>query len=153
MANACISVYAENFGSPETKVTAGKHTILIDEPKLFGGSDLAPSPVEVLLASIAGCICAIGQWQASQMGYHLNFIGIKIKGVIDSDAFFGKSFINRSGFQTIEIEISAEGDWSETEKSAWLIAVQDRCPVLDNIMNKTEVKIILTENSGDKKNE
>jgi putative redox protein len=34
----------------------GRHTILTDEPESLGGSDLAPTPQELLPAALAACI-------------------------------------------------------------------------------------------------
>ena len=51
---ATLSVHATAANSPRTEIKAGRHTILIDEPPLFGGNDEAPSPVETLLAARGG---------------------------------------------------------------------------------------------------
>jgi len=142
MTMATISIKAESTDTPTTEVHIGKHKILIDEPALFGGNDLAPSPVEFLLASIAGCISAIGHWQASQMGIRIEHLVTHISGQINSDAFFGKSYEKRCGFQKIEIQIKADAFWSEEEKAVWLDAVMKRCPVIDNISNQTIVEFL-----------
>ena len=38
-----------------TRVTAGAHEIVIDEPKSRGGTDMAPTPLETMIASLIGC--------------------------------------------------------------------------------------------------
>lgn len=38
-----------------THVKAGNHEIVIDEPVSRGGTDMAPTPLETLLASLIGC--------------------------------------------------------------------------------------------------
>jgi putative redox protein len=35
--------------------TAGRHTLVVDEPTSRGGADAGPSPYEVLLASLGAC--------------------------------------------------------------------------------------------------
>ena len=141
MAQKILSLCAESFGTPETRITIDGHEIIIDEPKAFGGSDLAPSPVAFLLASIAGCISAIGYWKAHEMGLKLDYLGIKVDGSIDSAGFFGESSDIRSGFSAIEIKIDLTANWSQEDKEIWLEAVKRRCPVVDNIANETEIKI------------
>ena len=58
---AVINVTAQAADSTRTYIKTGNHNIIIDEPPAFGGEDTAPSPVAMLLASLAGCINAIGQ--------------------------------------------------------------------------------------------
>lgn len=64
---AVINVTAEASDSTRTYIKTGGHSIVIDEPPLFGGEDTAPSPVAMFLASLAGCINAIGQWVSKEM--------------------------------------------------------------------------------------
>ena len=44
---AVINVTAEASDSTRTYIKTGGHSIVIDEPPLFGGEDTAPSPVAV----------------------------------------------------------------------------------------------------------
>jgi len=53
---ATLSVHASAKNSTRTEIRAGRHTVLIDEPPFFGGADEAPSPVETLLAALAGAL-------------------------------------------------------------------------------------------------
>ena len=68
---AIINVTAEAGNSTKTYIKTGGHTVVIDEPPAFGGEDTAPSPVAMLLASLAGCINAIGQWVAGEMNFSI----------------------------------------------------------------------------------
>ena len=85
---AVISVKAEAENSTVTYIDAGGHRVIIDEPPAFGGEDTAPSPVAMLLASVAGCINAIGQWTAKEMGFTIEKLDIQVDGDVDATAFF-----------------------------------------------------------------
>lgn len=136
---AVISLKAEAGNSTKTYIETGGHHIIIDEPPAFGGEDTAPSPVAMLLASIAGCINAIGQWTAKEMGFEIQKLEISIDGDGDATAFFTGNMEKRAGFSKIDVNISLKADITEEQKNIWLKNVIERCPVTDNVMNKTDV--------------
>lgn len=138
---AVISVRASAKDSPETRIQMRKFELVIDEPQDFGGNDLAPSPVEVFLASLAGCINAIGQWVAHERGMCLRGMQIKLDGVIDSDRFFGKPTNKRAGFESISALIRVDTDAGNEELREWIEQIYKRCPVIDNICNPTAFQI------------
>ena len=50
-----MAVSAECPTHARTSARAGKHKIVIDEPAARGGSDLGPTPIETMIASLLGC--------------------------------------------------------------------------------------------------
>ena len=136
---AVINVKASAGNSTKTYIETGGHKVLIDEPPAFGGEDTAPSPVAMLLASLAGCINAIGQWAAKEMDFVIEKLEINIDGEVDGTAFFTGNLENRAGFSDIKVDISLKADITEDQKNIWLKNVIDRCPVTDNLINGTSV--------------
>ena len=128
-----ILVTASCGQNARTDIRSGQFSWVIDEPVSFGGDNTAPSPVEMLLGSIAGCIAAVGQLIAREMGHQLQSLAIRIEGDVNSDLFFGKSDIERAGFQEIRIEIDASCSWTADERESWMEQVIRRCPVIDNL--------------------
>ncbi|MEA4972747.1 MAG: OsmC family protein [Candidatus Metalachnospira sp.] len=140
---AIINVTAEADNSTKTYIKTGNHSIIIDEPPMFGGEDTAPSPVAMFLASLAGCINAIGQWVAKEMNFTVKKLYINIDGEVDSTAFFTGNFENRAGFSEINVTITLNADITEEQREVWLKNVIERCPVTDNIKNMTCVDFYL----------
>lgn len=140
---AIINVTAEAENSTKTYIKTGNHSIIIDEPPMFGGEDTAPSPVAMFLASLAGCINAIGQWVAKEMNFTIKKLYINIDGEVDSTAFFTGNFENRAGFSEISVTITLNADITEEQREVWLKNVIERCPVTDNIKNMTCVDFYL----------
>jgi len=136
---AIINVTAEASNTTKTYIKTGNHSIIIDEPTLFGGEDSAPSPVAMFLASLAGCINAIGQWVAKEMNFTINKLSINIDGDVDATAFFTGNLVNRAGFSSINATISLDADITDEQREIWLKNVIERCPVTDNIKNMTSV--------------
>jgi len=141
-------VHASAGNSTKTVVRAGKHEFIIDEPAFFGGEDLAPSPVEYLLASLAGALNAIGQYVAKELNMDLKGIDIQIDGDCNADRFFGKSCEERAGFQEIRVHLSACSSADEQTKELWKENVLSRCPVLDNLRSPARVVTDITTLKG-----
>lgn len=143
MSEKILSLTAHCDSTPKTTITAGKFSFVIDEPEAFGGENLAPSPVEFLLASIAGCISAVGQLAAKQLDIPLKSLDIKIDGAIDADKFFGISDLPRAGFREVKVEIIADAACSGDKLREWLFQVRSRCPVIDNLLFPTPVDLVI----------
>ena len=43
------------------EVTCGEHHVIMDQPKHAAGQDTGPTPLELILAAIAGCFGKIGR--------------------------------------------------------------------------------------------
>ncbi len=136
---AKIYVKAEAYDSTKTIIQAGRHQVIIDEPPLFGGEDAAPSPVEMYLSSIAGCINAIGQWAAKEIKNKIKKLEIEIEGEIYGERFLRNDLSHRAGFEKIEVQIRLESDADEKQLKEWEQAVNFRCPVTDNTLYHTEL--------------
>lgn len=138
---ATLKVHARAGASTKTHIQAGKHEFLIDEPVLFGGEDGAPSRWRCCWPPWPGrsmpsvsirqrrCPCPCGAWT------------IQIEGECNADCFFGKSFEERAGFQTIRAAVTADTDAPEELQARWREQVLLRCPVLDNLRVPAKVEV------------
>lgn len=130
---------------PDTKIEcrAGKHTFIIDQASNAGGRDLGPSPLEYYLASLAGCICAIGRIVAKQKNIALRGMSITTNGELNTDVLLGKNNAERAGFTNIELQARIDADLSEAQKLEFLHEVERRCPVSENTTNPSCIVIKL----------
>jgi len=136
-----IKVTASAGSSTMTEIHTGNHTIYIDEPPFFGGEDQAPSPVAMFLASLAGCINAIGQWVAKEMGIIIESFQMEIVGEVDAKCFCQGDESVRAGFSAIRVTLDLVSDAKEEVANAWKEAVMKRCPVCDNICHPAEFSL------------
>jgi uncharacterized OsmC-like protein len=59
--------------------------------------------------------------------------------------FLGLSKDERSGFKAINVSLKTEADASDATLEKWLEIVQGRCPVKDNLLNQTPLKLKLEQ--------
>jgi uncharacterized OsmC-like protein len=138
-----IRAKAHSENPTKTVVEAGRFKIIVDEPKNQGGTDDGPTPVDYLLAGLAGCINVVGHVIAKEMGFELRGMDIQLEGDLNPARFMGKSKEQRAGYKEIRVKITPDSDADEATLEKWLEIVEDRCPVSDTLVNPTPVKISL----------
>ena len=139
-----VLVHGTSENPTKMNITSGKFSLVIDEPTSMGGTDAGPSPVQVLLMSLAGCLNVTGHEVAKQKGLRLNGMKVTIEGNLNPCAFLGCSFEERAGFQTVKVKIAPDfTDASKEEIEQWLHETESRCPVTDNVRAGTDLSVIL----------
>lgn len=138
-----FKIDASSSGGTKTIVKARNFSIVIDEPENLGGKDEGPNPVEYILAALAGCYTVVGDLVARELGFKLNGLQMEIDGDLNPARFIGKSFDERAGFLGINVKLHPDADTDKKTLEKWLKTVEDRCPVTDNLTNKTPINISL----------
>ncbi len=137
-----VSITGESQNPTKITLKSGKFSMIIDEPKEMGGTDEGPSPIQVLLMSLAGCLNVTGHEIARQKGLELHGIKIGIEGVMNPCTFLGCSFEERAGFQNIDVKIEPDfTDATQQQIDEWLKETEERCPVTDNIKAGTSLSV------------
>lgn len=138
-----FKINARSESATKTTVQASGFTITIDEPAELGGTNAAPNPVEMMLAALAGCVNVMGHVAAGELGMPLKGIDISITGELNPAKLFGEPTNDRAGFKSINIKISPDSDASADVLAQWLSKMNDRSPVLDNLLHATPVSLSL----------
>ena len=126
-----------------TECKAGKHTVIIDQPPPSGGTDTGPTPLDVQLMALGGCIAAIGRIIAIQRKLALQGIEIMLEGEIDTDGLLGKPSDKRVGFSAITARVKIDANMSAVEKEKFLHDIDAHCPISENLQNATPVTVTL----------
>lgn len=121
------------------------HPFIIDQPKMAGGNDEGPNPLEIFLSSLPACICAIGRIIANQRRLALRGIDVEVEGDIDKDFLMGKTTEGRAGFTELRSFVHIDADMTKAEKDAFLKDIALRCPIADNIIFSSVVKPVVVE--------
>lgn len=126
-----------------TKITAQIRgfEVIVDEPEQLGGTDAGPNPVEYVLAALAGCLNVVGHVVAREMKFKLNGLTIDLEGELDPAKFMGQNTSARAGYKEIRVTMHPDTDADQDSLNKWAAAIEERCPVSDNLINATPVKI------------
>jgi len=132
--------------NPTKFVAQTRHfKLTIDEPEGLGGTDHAANPVEFLLAAYAGCLNVMGHIIAKELNFTLNSLKIELDGDLNPAKVFGQATNDRAGYKEIRVNIIPDADASEETLQKWLETIESRCPVNDNLINPTPVKIAIQQ--------
>ena len=138
-----VTVYTELGAGTKIDCKAGNHSFIIDQPANAGGEDLGPTPLEYFLASLAGCIASIARIVAKQKKVDLKALKITAIGDINTDVLLGRNTEERAGFQSIALQVSIDADLADIQKVEFINEIERRCPVSENTVHATEVKVNL----------
>ncbi|NTV18370.1 MAG: OsmC family protein [Bacteroidales bacterium] len=141
MADSRFRVKAHSENQAKTIVKARQFEIVVDEPAELGGTDTGANPVEYVLAAFAGCINVMAHVIAKEMNFELRGVKIDISGDLNPARLFGLSYEDRAGYKQIEVRIKPDCDADAETLKKWKEAIENRCPVSDNLQNPTPVKI------------
>lgn len=130
-------------GSVATRVTAGRHEFMVDEPTGLAGDDIASSPVEYALGALISCQVVVYRLYAHQLGIPFETISIDAEGDLDVRGLFGADETVRPGFTAIRLTIKITGPGTPEQYEELRRVVDARCPVLDLFSNTTPVTAVI----------
>ncbi|TAM71368.1 MAG: OsmC family peroxiredoxin [Microbacteriaceae bacterium] len=134
-------VKAAGEGSVASRITAGRHSFVIDEPAALAGDDLAASPVEYALGALLSCQIVVYRLYAHALGIQVEEIDIAAEGDLDARRLFGLNEDVRPGFTDVRLAITITGPETEDRYQQLRAAVDAHCPVLDLFSNATPVSV------------
>lgn len=143
MADLKFSLKGQNENPTKFVARTRQFKLTIDEPEGLGGTDQAANPVEFLLAAYAGCLNVMGHIIAKELGFTLNSLSIELDGDLNPSKVFGQATTDRAGYKEIRVNIIPDSDADEDTLKKWLETIESRCPVNDNLINPTPVKIAI----------
>ncbi|MFB6296958.1 MAG: OsmC family protein [Salinirussus sp.] len=136
-----FAVSAESETHTRTVVEARDFEFVVDEPAELDGTDEGPNPVEYLIGAWAGCLNVVTHTVAEERDIDIDGIEFEIEGDLDPRRFLGIVDDVRAGYQEIRVTMAVESDASGEELEALGAAVEQRCPVADNIANPTPTAV------------
>ena len=111
-----------------TEIRAGRHALLADEPESVGGTDLGPTPYDLLIASLGTCTSMTLRMYADRKKWPLHEVRVHLEHqkVHESDCENEDDPAARIDQITREIELA--GPLTQDQKKR-LIEIAEKCPV------------------------
>jgi uncharacterized OsmC-like protein len=114
-------------------------TVEADHPLVFAAEDNAPTPVELVLSSLASCLTAGVAAVAQRRGIQLHSVKASLEADMDIQGILGMDEDVRNGFGAIRVHFDIRADASEDDIKALVAQSQKRSAVFDIVTNPTNV--------------
>jgi len=117
-------------GSMTTALRVRGFELSTDEPPAVGGTDSAPTPMELVAAALNGCITVVIETVATELGIALESVDTSSVAHLDTRGFRGTADVSPHFLDyalTVQLVASATDD----ERESLRAAVERRCPALN----------------------
>jgi uncharacterized OsmC-like protein len=112
-----------------------------DHPQVFASEDKAPTPVELVLAGLAGCLSAGVAAVAQNRGIQLHSVKATLEADMDVRGILGVDADIRNGFSAVRALFHIKADASKEDIAALVAQSQKRSAVFDIVTNPTDVRV------------
>ena len=127
------------LGSQQSHKT--EFTFDTDHPEIFASEDKGATPVEMVLAGLAGCLTAGVASIAQLRKIQLRSVTATLEGAMDIQGILGIDTDVRNGFNDISVKFDIDADASKEDLEALVAQSQKRSAVYDVITNPTNVAV------------
>ena len=131
-------------GGFATEVLAGNHALLADEPKSAGGTDMGPTPYDLLAAALATCTTMTLRMYAAHKKLEFESATVRVthgrthaEDCVDCE--------QRDGMiHEFRRELLIEGDMTAAQRGR-MVEIADRCPVHKTLHNEIKIRTVLAD--------
>lgn len=148
----CCSAKSEQVDNLHVRASINGWTIENDEPRDLGGENLAPTPMELLLASLANCLEISALLYFSFAKMDVASVRVTVNGTFDQRAIVDPGSAPFPGFSSIECTWEIESAEPVEKIGRVLEKVDQNCPVRGSFTNGTtftrKVRLVGPEKAG-----
>ena len=112
-----------------------------DHPEIFAADDEGPTPVEMILVGLAGCLTAGIATVAANREITLRSVTATLEADMDLQGILGIDADVRNGFNGMTVRFQVDADASEDDIAALVAQSQKRSAVYDIITNPSDVTV------------
>jgi putative redox protein len=126
-------------GSLRTRIAAANHTWMADEPEGVGGTDVGPSPYDMLLASLGTCTSMTLHLYAKRKGWALDDVRVTLRHErVHAKDGEGVEDTRPGKLQRLAREVTVRGNLDD-EQLQRLTQIANKCPVHQTLLGPLEI--------------
>ncbi|VXC26238.1 Uncharacterized OsmC-related protein (fragment) [Pseudomonas sp. 8AS] len=91
MAIKTIGSHGHMQAGMSIEVQCGDYRVVMDQPVHAGGQGPGPTPLDIVLAAVAGCFGTLGRYIAHQQKINLRGMRFEIEADYDPDGLLGRA--------------------------------------------------------------
>ena len=140
-----MEVSGESDGDSAFVAEARGHELVMDDPEAMGGDDDGAMPIEYLLAAWTGCLNATVRAVAPDFDLGVEGVEVEVAGEFDPRKHLGRAEEPRAGYRGVEatVDVDFADDVDDDALAEFTAAVEERCPVSDNLAAETPTDVTL----------
>jgi putative redox protein len=122
-----------------TRLRAGRHRQMADEPPKVGGTDMGPTPYDYLLAGLGACTSMTIRLYARKKAWPLEGVDVRLSHERVHAADCDACETQEGRVDQITKEVTVYGDGLTAEQKQRLVEIGERCPVHRTLTSETRI--------------
>ncbi len=135
---ATVVVHGRASGFAQ-EILAGRHRLHADEPVSAGGTDIGPSPYDLLLAALGACTSMTVGMYARRKGWPLEEVRVHLRHAKIHSADCAGCETKEGMLDRIEREIHFAGPLND-EQRIKLVEIANKCPVHRTLKSEIDIQ-------------
>lgn len=128
-------------GPMRTESEVRSFVVVTDEPEAVGGTDTAPTPMELIAGAVNGCLGVVVETVAGELDLTLQALEISSHAHMDVRGFLGTAEVSPH-FRDYLLAITVEIDGDEESHEQLRRLSEKRCPAV-NLVRDAGVDLVL----------
>lgn len=138
-------VVTETADAYRTEITAGRHSLVADEPEDVGGTDTGPTPYDYLLAALGSCTGITLRMYADRKDWPLDETTIRLTHEKVHATDCDHCDQEEGKVDRIDREIEVKGDLTPDQRER-LLDIANKCPVHRTLHSEVDIQSSLRDN-------
>ena len=134
-------------GTFRQEVIVGRHHLVADEPRAYGGDDAGPSPYDLLVAALGTCTAMTIRLYADRKKIALRRVEVALDHAKIHAEDCASCETKEGRIDRIERIVTLDGDLDDADRRR-LLAIADRCPVHRTLTSEVEIRTRLAEDAS-----
>lgn len=122
-------------------IQARGFSLIAGEPSSFGGTNLGPTPYEILLAALSGCTAMTLRFYANQKSWPLESIAVSLRAGRAHEKDCEHCVTEDVGISHIQRKVELNGPLTDEQRER-LLQIADRCPIKQTLEHGIHIETV-----------